>query len=87
MTGEERGWWNFGRGRKQAGDGGGSVCPFEKAGWGQRKNQEGRRRTIALSVRLDAEQADHHALDDQFGGGEQIGVTGILGAQERLAAL
>jgi hypothetical protein len=34
-----------------------------------------------------AEEADHHALDDEFGGGEEVGVAGIFSAEEGAAAL
>lgn len=33
------------------------------------------------------EEADHHALNDEFGGGEEVGVARIFGAEEGAAAL
>src|ERR1051326_1034662 len=39
------------------------------------------------SARAGPQQADHHALDDELGGGQQVGVAGIFGAEERGAAL
>lgn len=34
-----------------------------------------------------AEEADHDALDHEFPGGNQVGVGGVLGAEERLAVV
>ncbi len=34
-----------------------------------------------------AEEADHHALNDEFGGGEEVGIARIFGAEEGAAAL
>ena len=36
---------------------------------------------------MSAEEADHDALDDELGGGEEVGVAGIFRAEEGAAAL
>ena len=42
---------------------------------------------VRRSVRVGAEEADHDALDDQFLGGQKVGVARVFGAEERLAVL
>jgi hypothetical protein len=52
-----------------------------------RRGRGGRGSEGAKSGGAGAEEADHDALDDEFGGGEEVGVAGVFGVEKRAAAL
>lgn len=43
--------------------------------------------SIRSSGRSCAQQTDHHALDDELGGGQQVGIAGIFGTKKRVPSI